>query len=101
MQAFNRWIGSVGELFVVYQENLALKDENARLRQWRNVAVVMQGRVAPYQALLHAVPDPDVNSVLARVIGRASRPFLETMILDAGTEPATSSRARRWWMRAA
>lgn len=81
---FDRWAGSVDKLFAVYQENLRLKDENARLRQWRNVAVVMQDRVARYQSLLHAVPDPGINSVLARVIGRASRPFLETMILDAG-----------------
>src|SRR5580704_9762110 len=85
VQIFNRWTGSADELFRVYQENLVLKDENARLRQWRNVAVVMQGRVQHYQSLLHAVPDPDVNSVLAHVIGRASRPFLETMILDAGS----------------
>jgi rod shape-determining protein MreC len=84
VQGFNRWIGSIDELFVVYRENLALKDENARLRQWRNVAVVMQGRVRHYQEMLHAVPDPDINSVLGRVIGRASRPFLQTMILDAG-----------------
>jgi rod shape-determining protein MreC len=84
IQGFNRFMGSIDELFVVYRENLALKDENARLRQWRNVAVVMQGRVQHYQELLHAVPDPAVNSVLARVIGRANRPFLQTMILDAG-----------------
>jgi rod shape-determining protein MreC len=82
---FDRWTGSVDELFSVYQENLRLKDENARLRQWRNVAVVMQDRVSRYQSLLHAVPDLGINSVLARVIGRASRPFLETMILDAGS----------------
>jgi len=44
----------------------------------------MQNRVRHYQDLLHAVPDPDVHSVLAHVIGRASRPFLQTMILDAG-----------------
>jgi rod shape-determining protein MreC len=81
----NRWAGSVGDIFRVYQENLALKQENARLQQWRNAAVVMQGQVRRYQSLLHAVPAPDVKSVLARVIGRASRPFLETMILDAGS----------------
>ncbi|HKX64273.1 MAG TPA: rod shape-determining protein MreC [Rhizomicrobium sp.] len=81
---FDRWIGSIGEIFSVYEQNLKLKDENARLRQWRNVAIVLQGRVERYQALLHAVPDPQMNRVLARVIGRASRPFLQTMILDAG-----------------
>ena len=40
---FDRWMGSIGEIFSVYQENLQLKDENARLRQWRNVAIVLQG----------------------------------------------------------
>src|SRR6201996_8435620 len=84
--AFERWIGSIFEIFSVYEQNLKLKEENARLRQWRNVAVVLQGRVGRYQALLHAVPDPQMNRVLARVIGRASRPFLQTMILDAGRE---------------
>jgi rod shape-determining protein MreC len=82
---FDRWVGSVGDLFAVYQENLRLKDENARLRQWHNVAVVLQDRVTRYQSLLHAVPDPGIDSVLARVIGRASRPFLQTMILGAGS----------------
>ena len=83
---FDRWMGSVTEIFSVYEQNLKLKEENARLRQWRNVAVVLQGRVTRYQTLLHAVPDPKMNAVLARVIGRANRPFLQTMILDAGRE---------------
>ncbi len=81
---FDRWIGSIGEIFSVYEQNLKLKEENARLKQWRNVAITLQGRVNRYQELLHAVPDPQMNRVLARVIGRASRPFLQTMILDAG-----------------
>lgn len=80
----NRTMGSIGEIFAVYQENLRLKEENARLRQWRNTAIVLQDRVRRYQLLLHAIPDPELSSVMARVIGRASHPFLETMILDAG-----------------
>lgn len=84
LRGFDRFMGSITEIFSVYRQNLELKEENARLRQWRNVAVVLQGRVNRYQTLLHAVPDPKLNSVLARVIGRASRPFLQTMILDAG-----------------
>jgi rod shape-determining protein MreC len=83
---FDRWMGSITEIFSVYEQNIKLKEENARLRQWRNVAVVLQGRVGRYQQLLHAVPDPGMNAVLARVIGRANRPFLQTMILDAGRE---------------
>ncbi|HEX3753818.1 MAG TPA: rod shape-determining protein MreC [Rhizomicrobium sp.] len=85
VQGFDRWVGSIGEIFSVYDENLKLKQENARLRQWRNAEIVLEGRLKHYQALLHALPDPKLNAVLARVIGRASRPFMQTMILDAGT----------------
>jgi rod shape-determining protein MreC len=81
-----RWLGSIGEIFSVYNQNLKLKEENARLRQWRNTSVVLEGRVRHYEKLLNAVPDPKFNAVLARVIGRASRPFLRTMVLDAGSE---------------
>jgi len=84
MEALNRWVGSIGEIFVIYQENLHLKEENARLRQWHNTALVLQDRIKRYQLLLHAVPDPALSSSVARVIGRASHPFLQTMILDAG-----------------
>ncbi|HEY0106487.1 MAG TPA: rod shape-determining protein MreC, partial [Rhizomicrobium sp.] len=82
--SLNRWIRSVGDVFNVYQENLRLKEEVAQLRQWQNVAVVLDNRVKRYQLLLHAVPDPSLSSVMARVIGRSNRPFLKTMILDAG-----------------
>jgi rod shape-determining protein MreC len=84
MEAVNRWVGSIGEIFWVYQENLKLKEENARLRQWHNTALVLDQRIKRYQLLLHAVPDPALSSVVARVIGRANHPFLQTMILDAG-----------------
>ncbi len=80
----DRWMSSVGEIFSIYRENLKLKEENARLRQWHNTAMVLDNRVKRYQLLLHAVPDPALSSVVARVIGRASHPFLQTVILDAG-----------------
>ncbi len=86
IQGFDRFVGSITEIFSVYEQNLKLKEENARLRQWRNVATVLQTRVSRYQTLLHAVPDPKLNAVLAQVIGRASRPFLQTMVLDAGKQ---------------
>lgn len=78
------WWHNISEGYGVYEENVRLKEENARLRQWQTAAVMLQSQVKRYQLLLHAVPDPTLSSVLAHVIGRAKRPFLETMILDAG-----------------
>jgi rod shape-determining protein MreC len=88
LDGIERWMGSVGDIFHVYDENLKLRQENARLMQWRNSSIVLQARMKHYQELLHAVPDPRLNAVLARVIGRSSRPFLQTMILDAGKDDA-------------
>jgi rod shape-determining protein MreC len=78
------WVRGLDEIFVVYQENQRLKEENARLRQWQNAALVLEQRLKRYQLLLNAVPDPTLSAVTAHVIGRADRPFLDTMILDAG-----------------
>lgn len=82
----DRWMSNIGNIFSVYDENLRLKEENARLRQWQNAAIVLDDRVKRYELLLHAVPDPGLSSVMARVIGRANRPFQQTMILDAGRD---------------
>jgi rod shape-determining protein MreC len=86
LDGIERWAGSIGEIFSVYNENLRLKEENARLTQWRNNSVVLEGRIRHYEALLHAVPDQKFSAVLARVVGRANHPFLRTMILDAGAQ---------------
>ncbi len=80
----SNWVGSIGEIFSVYQDNVRLRQENDRLRQWQNAALVLEQRVKRYQLLLNAVPDPELASVTAEVIGRENRPFLDTLILNAG-----------------
>jgi len=84
VNGIGHWVGGLGQIFVIYSENQRLKDENAKLRQWQNAALVLQQRLKRYQLLLNAVQDPSLSSVTAHVIGRANRPFLDTMILDAG-----------------
>ncbi|MGD0191216.1 MAG: rod shape-determining protein MreC [Rhizomicrobium sp.] len=85
------WLGGVTHVFTVYQENIRLKQENARLRQWQNAALVLEQRLKRYQLLLNAVPDPAVTSVTAHVIGHENRPFLNTIILDAGKHQTVKS----------
>jgi len=84
-EGFNRWLANADDMFNLYQENVRLKEDNARLRQWQGAALALEARVGRYEQLLNAVPERKTESVLARVIGRSGRPFLETMILDAGT----------------
>lgn len=84
LRGVEHWAGSLADVFYIYQVNLKLKDENARLKKWQNLALSLQQRLKRYQLLLNAVPDPEIGSVTAHVIGRASRPFLNTMIVDAG-----------------
>ena len=84
MNSAGRWLRDIDEIFVVYQENIRLKQENARLRQWKNAALVLDQRLNRYQLLLNAVSDPSLSAVTAHVIGRGNHPFLDTIILDAG-----------------
>jgi len=82
----NRFVAGLGDVFRVYQQNLQLKEENARLRQWQGAAMRLEGRLSGYQRLLHEVPPRQTTFVLAHVLGHTGQPFLETMILDAGKE---------------
>ncbi|HSZ75707.1 MAG TPA: rod shape-determining protein MreC [Rhizomicrobium sp.] len=82
----NRFVSNLGDVFRLYAQNMQLKQENARLRQWQDAAIRLQTRVNSYQRLLHEVPPRQTNFVLAHVLGSTGQPFLETLILDAGKE---------------
>jgi rod shape-determining protein MreC len=84
--AVSRWFSGIGHFFDVYSENQRLRDENARLLQWRGAALSLQSRITGYEHLLKAVPDSVYSAVTAKVIARSSQPFLETIVLDAGRQ---------------
>ena len=84
--ALENWIESLGTVFSVYRENFELKRENAELRRWQDVALSLENRVRRYEQLLNAVPEAVMPSITARVIGESNRPFVKTMILNAGAE---------------
>jgi rod shape-determining protein MreC len=84
--AVGRWFDNMGTMFSVYRENIALRQENAELRKWQDVALSLENRLKRYESLLNTAPDPAPPAVTARVIGESNRPFGKTMILNAGTE---------------
>jgi len=83
--AVERWVEDAGGIFTVYSENLRLRQENAELHKWQDVALSLENRLKRYEVLLNAVPDPKSAFITAKVIGESNRPFVKTMILDAGT----------------
>lgn len=84
LSAIQNWIGGFGSIFTVYSENEELKRENAELQKWQQVALSLEDRLRGYQQLLNATPETKTPFITARVIGESSRPFVKTMILNAG-----------------
>ena len=101
MVGVNRWMGSIGEIFAVYQENLKLKEENARLRQWHNTAIVLDDRGQALSA--SAACRARSGAVFGG--GARHRPRQPSVPADhdprRGQGERASSPARRWSTRAA
>ena len=79
------WAAGFGSFFTTYSDNAELRRENAELHKWQQVALSLEDRLRGYQRLLNAVPDEKTPFVTARVIGESSRPFVKTLILNAGS----------------
>ena len=85
LSAFHDWVGGFASVFTVYRENQELKRENAELQKWQQVALSLEDHLRGYQQLLNAAPEKSTPFITARVIGESSRPFVKTMILNAGS----------------
>ena len=82
-----KWAENVGNIFRVYDENIRLKQEVAELRKWQEVAALAATTSRPLRdPAATPCPTPSFPLVQARVIGQSSRPFIKTMILNAGGE---------------
>jgi rod shape-determining protein MreC len=84
LTAVQNWAAGMGSVFTIYSENAELRRENTELQKWQQVALSLEDRLRRYQQLLNAVPDEKTPFITARVIGESSRPFVRTLILNAG-----------------
>lgn len=77
-------INAASGIFIVYSENERLKEENARLLEWKNAALELEDRVKNYEALLNMQIAPQSSFVTAEVIGDTRGPFVRALIVNAG-----------------
>jgi len=89
--ATRRIIERTDEYAYVFDENERLRAENARLLAWKEEALKLQGKVARYEALLNVQVDPSIEYVSGRVVSDSGGPFVETVLVNVGTEQGARS----------
>ena len=91
LDVLSRPLGAVAAVFgrlravvTVYQDNLRLEQENARLLQWQQAAHEYFDENRQLRALLKVVPHNAVSYVTARVIANSGGGYVRTLMVNAG-----------------
>jgi rod shape-determining protein MreC len=72
------------DLFNVYSENDQLREENARLLQWQEVARRLQKENAELRELVKFAPEEAPNYVSAQVIANSGGAFVRNVLVSVG-----------------
>ncbi len=75
----------VEEMVNVFSENAQLRQENARLLQWQEVARRLQADNAELRSLNRWVPESAGSFVAARVVADSGGAFVRNVLVDAGS----------------
>ncbi len=85
-----RWVqdrvGDIGDYFRVLEQNKALREENAALRQWEDEARSLRSVIAALEELDVYKAPPSVKPINAFVIGEANEAYAHSMIVNAGAK---------------
>lgn len=68
IQAAEHGTGEIGHLFSLSQENAQLREQNAELLQWQEVAMALQAQNDALKASLHFVPTPTPEFATGEVV---------------------------------
>src|SRR5579885_2007186 len=70
--------------FTVYEENQRLREENARLLQWQEVAQRLETENEELRQMLHFTPQGVRGYITGRVIANSGGAFLRNVLVDGG-----------------
>ena len=76
----------INEIVHVHAENAKLREENARLLQWQNVARKLEAENQSLRGLVNFVPEGAINFISARVVADAGGSFVRSIVVAAGTD---------------
>lgn len=79
-------VGDVGDYFRVLEQNKALREENAALRQWEDEARSLRSVIAALEELDAYKAPPSSKPINAFVIGEANDAYAHSMIVNAGSK---------------
>lgn len=91
VSAARRVVESTDQYAYVFDENERLREENARLLAWKEAALKLEAKVARFEALLNVQVDPEIGYVTGRVVGDSGGPFVETFIVNVGSDQNVES----------
>ena len=66
-------------------ENVSLKTENKKLKEWYQTALLLQAENQSLKDLLNVLPEPEQSYITTRVIGDSGSSFVKSLLIQAGT----------------
>lgn len=66
-------------------ENVSLRSENEKLKEWYQTAMLLQAENQSLKDLLNVLPEPEKSYITTRVIGDSGSSFVRTLLIEAGT----------------
>lgn len=83
--SFGRVSEEVREISALRAENERLREANARLLQWQEVARRLESENQQLRGLMNVTPEPTVSYVSARIIADSGGAFVRSVLVNAGS----------------